>query len=93
MKSTVAISENITLVAVDSVPRKPGQTNTMSKRFYDLARPEVAKTIDHDGNGKVTFGLVGRAGLRLTKHDQNRDYGLLGNNDGFGWLLARTMPL
>lgn len=56
------------------------------KSIYDLARPEVAKQLDSDGNGKGEI-WIGRAGWIATNENmiKTRDYGLLGNNE---WVRA-----
>ena len=52
------------------------------KTIYDLARPEVAKLLDTDGNGKGEI-WIGRTGWIATNENmiKTRDYGLLGNNE------------
>ena len=58
------------------------------KSIFDLARPEVSKQLDSDGDGKGEI-WIGRSGWIATNENmiKTRDYGLLGNNQ---WV--RTAP-
>ncbi|HAK52818.1 MAG TPA: glycine/betaine ABC transporter substrate-binding protein [Gammaproteobacteria bacterium] len=81
-KGTVAISEKHYIGSSGFCAPKAWADQHNVKTIYDLARPEVAKTIDHDGNGKGDI-WIGRSGWIATNENmiKTRDYGLLGNNE------------